>query len=158
MQKSAKRTAQKILLAILLCCNCKCFQKWPHLGFDKIWAGEWMLQQLTLSQPCKRNLKRVTAHGKFCWCSNFCPKTVVNFRGKHNQILIVMHKKWFIQCTTLCSTYAHFVPIFSNLKNVLPFCGISSHTHRAMFKLGGKKLFVLCLLVKNMSAVYSADR
>ena len=31
-------------------------------------------------------------------------------------------------------------------------------THRAMFKLGGKKLFVLCLLVKNMSAVYSADR
>ena len=31
-------------------------------------------------------------------------------------------------------------------------------THRAMFKLGGKKLFVLCLLVKNVSAVYSADR
>ena len=30
--------------------------------------------------------------------------------------------------------------------------------HRAMFKLGGKKLFVLCLLVKNVSAVYSADR
>ena len=27
-----------------------------------------------------------------------------------------------------------------------------------MFKLGGKKLFVLCLLVKNVSAVYSADR
>ena len=31
-------------------------------------------------------------------------------------------------------------------------------THRAMFKLGGKNLFVLCLLVKNLSAVYSADR
>ena len=30
--------------------------------------------------------------------------------------------------------------------------------HRAMFKLGGKNLFVLCLLVKNLSAVYSADR
>ena len=30
--------------------------------------------------------------------------------------------------------------------------------HRAMFKLGGKKIFVLCLLVKNVSAVYSADR
>ena len=30
--------------------------------------------------------------------------------------------------------------------------------HRAMFKLGGKKLFVLCLLVKNVSAVNSADR
>ena len=27
-----------------------------------------------------------------------------------------------------------------------------------MFKLGAKNLFVLCLLVKNMSAVYSADR
>ena len=27
-----------------------------------------------------------------------------------------------------------------------------------MFKLGGKNLFVLCLLVKNLSAVYSADR
>ena len=31
-------------------------------------------------------------------------------------------------------------------------------SHRAMFKLGGKILFVLCLLVKNLSAVYSADR
>ena len=31
-------------------------------------------------------------------------------------------------------------------------------THRAMFKLGCKKLFALCLLVKNVSAVYSADR
>ena len=31
-------------------------------------------------------------------------------------------------------------------------------THRAMFKLGGKKLFVLCLLVKNVSAANSADR
>ena len=30
--------------------------------------------------------------------------------------------------------------------------------HRAMFKLGGKKLFVLCLLVKNVSAVSSANR
>ena len=30
-------------------------------------------------------------------------------------------------------------------------------THRAVFKLGGKNLFVLYLLVKNMSAVYSAD-
>ena len=27
-----------------------------------------------------------------------------------------------------------------------------------MFKLGGKNLFVLCLLVNNLSAVYSADR
>ena len=34
----------------------------------------------------------------------------------------------------------------------------ATRTHRAMFKLGGKKLFVLCLLVKNMSAVYSANR
>ena len=31
-------------------------------------------------------------------------------------------------------------------------------SHRAMFKLSGKKLFVLCLLVKNVSAVYSADK
>ena len=31
-------------------------------------------------------------------------------------------------------------------------------THRAMFKLGAKKLSVSCFLVKNMSAVYSADR
>ena len=31
-------------------------------------------------------------------------------------------------------------------------------SHRAMFKLGGKKLFVLCLLVKNVSAANSADR
>ena len=30
--------------------------------------------------------------------------------------------------------------------------------HRAMFKFGGKNLVVLCLLVKNVSAVYSADR
>ena len=28
----------------------------------------------------------------------------------------------------------------------------------AMFKLGAKNLFMLCLLVKNISAVYSADR
>ena len=27
-----------------------------------------------------------------------------------------------------------------------------------MFKLGGKKIFMLCLLVKNLSAVNSADR
>ena len=31
-------------------------------------------------------------------------------------------------------------------------------SHRAMFELGGKKLFVLCLLVKNVSAANSADR
>ena len=31
-------------------------------------------------------------------------------------------------------------------------------SHRAMFKLGAKIVFLLCLLVKNMSAVYSADR
>ena len=36
--------------------------------------------------------------------------------------------------------------------------GVSGVPHRAMFKLGGKKIFVLCLLVKNVSAVYSADR
>ena len=36
--------------------------------------------------------------------------------------------------------------------------GIYGVSHRAMFKLGGKKIFVLCLLVKNVSAVYSADR
>ena len=30
--------------------------------------------------------------------------------------------------------------------------------HRAMFTLRGKKLFVLCLLVKNVSAVNCADR
>ena len=35
---------------------------------------------------------------------------------------------------------------------------IISVTHRAMFKPGGKNLVVLCLLVKNVSAVYSADR
>ena len=32
------------------------------------------------------------------------------------------------------------------------------YSPRAMFKLGGKTLFVLCLLVKNVSAVNSADR
>ena len=31
-------------------------------------------------------------------------------------------------------------------------------THRAMFKLGAKNLFLLCLLIKKKSAVYSADR
>ena len=31
-------------------------------------------------------------------------------------------------------------------------------THGAMFKLCGKKLFVLCLLIKIVSAVSSADR
>ena len=31
-------------------------------------------------------------------------------------------------------------------------------SHIAMFKLDGKNLFVLCLLIKNLSAVYSADR
>ena len=30
--------------------------------------------------------------------------------------------------------------------------------HRAMFKLGAKNLFLLCLLIKEKSAVYSADR
>ena len=34
----------------------------------------------------------------------------------------------------------------------------STEAHRAMFKLGAKNLLVLCLLVKNVSAVYSADR
>ena len=32
------------------------------------------------------------------------------------------------------------------------------YAHRAMLKLGAKNLFVLSLLVKNISAVYSADR
>ena len=41
---------------------------------------------------------------------------------------------------------------------IFPLKTIFNMPHRAMFKLGGKKLFVLCLLVKNMSAVYSADR
>ena len=31
--------------------------------------------------------------------------------------------------------------------------GIYGVTHRAMFKLGGKKIFVLCHLVKNVLAV-----
>ena len=31
-------------------------------------------------------------------------------------------------------------------------------SHRAMFKLGAKNLFLLCLLIKKKSAVYSADR
>ena len=31
-------------------------------------------------------------------------------------------------------------------------------SHRVAFKLGGKTSFVLCLLVKNVSAVYSAGR
>ena len=35
---------------------------------------------------------------------------------------------------------------------------IALATHRAMFKLGAKNLFLLCLLVKNMPADYSADR
>ena len=35
---------------------------------------------------------------------------------------------------------------------------VTGTSHRAMFKLGGKKLFVLCLLVKNVSAANSADR
>ena len=35
----------------------------------------------------------------------------------------------------------------------------STSVHRAVFKLGAKKLFVLCLLVKNsISDVYSAGR
>ena len=41
---------------------------------------------------------------------------------------------------------------------IIEVVGLYSTSHRAMFKLGGKKLFVLCLLVKNVSAVYSADR
>ena len=53
---------------------------------------------------------------------------------------------------------------FSVLADKLPpnssYCiqVIFPKSHRAMFKLGGKNLFVLCLLVKNLSAVYSADR
>ena len=31
-------------------------------------------------------------------------------------------------------------------------------SHRAMFKLGAKNLFLLCLLIRKKSAVYSADR
>ena len=34
----------------------------------------------------------------------------------------------------------------------------STIAHRAMFKLGAKIVFLLCLLVKNVSADYSADR
>ena len=34
----------------------------------------------------------------------------------------------------------------------------SLEAHRAMFKLGGKNLIVLCLLIKIVSAVSSADR
>ena len=34
----------------------------------------------------------------------------------------------------------------------------SLNPHRAMFKLGGKNLIVLCLLIKIVSAVSSADR
>ena len=36
--------------------------------------------------------------------------------------------------------------------------GLFLGAHRAMFKLGAKIVFLLCLLVKNISAVYSADR
>ena len=43
-----------------------------------------------------------------------------------------------------------------DLKRVLVLS--SPLTHRAMFKLGAKNLFLLCLLIKKKSAVYSADR
>ena len=33
-----------------------------------------------------------------------------------------------------------------------------TYSHRAMFKLGAKNSFLLCLLIKKKSAVYSADR
>ena len=46
----------------------------------------------------------------------------------------------------------------SHLKGLAASGTMVAQSHRAMFKLGGKKLFVLCLLVMNMSAVYSADR
>ena len=35
---------------------------------------------------------------------------------------------------------------------------IAPYSHRAIFKLGANKSFVLCLLVKNVSAVNSANR
>ena len=48
------------------------------------------------------------------------------------------------------------------LPSLLCYCFLAEYlalaAHRAMFKLGGKKLFVLCLLVKNVSAANSADR
>ena len=37
-------------------------------------------------------------------------------------------------------------------------CVVLCNSHRAMFKLGAKNLFLLCLLIKKKSAVYSADR
>ena len=37
-------------------------------------------------------------------------------------------------------------------------CVITPLSHRAVFKLGAKKIIVLCLLVKKISAVYSVDR
>ena len=47
----------------------------------------------------------------------------------------------------------HFGGIrFAEDFRVLPY------SYRARYKLGGKNLFVLCLLDKNRSAVYSADR
>ena len=36
--------------------------------------------------------------------------------------------------------------------------GLYVTPHRALFKFGAKKLFLLCLLIKKKSAVYSADR
>ena len=46
-------------------------------------------------------------------------------------------------------------------RNRYLFIRVSGKTtipHRAMFKLGAKNLFLLCLLIKKKSAVYSADR
>ena len=46
----------------------------------------------------------------------------------------------------------------SNPTSVFVHCIYLTHSHRAMFKLGGKNLIVLCLLIKIVSAVSSADR
>ena len=58
-------------------------------------------------------------------------------------------------CTLMpCQVWQKVALLSTNPKRPMVFIV----PHRAMFKLGAKNLFLLCLLIKEKSAVYSADR
>ena len=66
--------------------------------------------------------------------------------GRNTRFCYVMLKPYYFQYNVVYSVH-------SDLLSVRP-----KDPHRAMFILGGENLFVLCLFVKNLSAVYSTER
>ena len=95
--------------------------------------------------------------------SEFISQNSLNFKYTHGKLKIenelrntaLLCKITFIM-TSFYRLQARNYPNISSIR--YGAFGFFGGAHTAMFKLSGKNLFVLCLLVKNLSAVSSADR